>query len=909
MASDNAQKDLISNLAEALTLDREVQWDRLAKRALPADRDKLQNLRIISRVLRRRPTAGQTFGTAPTTSLDSRIGTLVRWAVKALVAIAAVEVTAALIVLAWSWESDFGEQGDASVIVAIALSELVASACLLLFGGGRERRTRALGLYCLLKATMSAHSILLSFLGNVPLQQLVPDYLLEGPRLFGYLLVPAYVFAPAFLWAFAAEWPRGRRRHHRLDRIARRMVPVSVAIGSGSWITCASAAEFARAGYGEARLDLIFDTALLILHLLAFAAAVVVALSPRSAMAGEARRVVLFSVGFAFFLGVWVVYNVGEAFTPGSWLSNFQWSPTLQAMAAMRVPGTILLWYSVMAARVPHARELVRASYTRPLTRPGLLGAAAAAAAVALVFLVASRPDRAARAIFADPLVQSLFATAGILLLVFFNHGRILSYLEARTLPAVADQRQALADAAAAMARAGRMTTVSRTVSRAAKSGGGSPAALLLAAGTRAEARELRDESARISPLPSNSAIVHLLEGVGGPLRVHPEHPMSTFPLLPPDEARWVEETESDMILPVPVAGMDGVGALVVGRRFDGRIVRGVDVPFLEALGSMAGLAAARLRLLDAGEAAPEPPPAQECPICRSLAGSGEAPVCECGPAYVATDVPQLLAGKFRLTRRLGTGGMGAVYLARDLRLERDIAIKTMVGTSALGLMQLKPEAWAMATVAHPAVAEIHGVESWRGRPFLVVEFLPGGTLADRLEQGPVPPAEAIPVISVLADALAALHEKGFLHGDIKPGNIGFTSRGSPKLLDFGLACTADDTAATGGTLRYVSPEALAGRPADEADDVWSLCVVLYEAVSGWHPFAGGSADQVAERIQCQSLVRASAPLAGPACEAVVAFAASVLAAPRSKRPTSAGAFAEALSAVRWNASASAREA
>ena len=159
-----------------------------------------------------------------------------------------------------------------------------------------------------------------------------------------------------------------------------------------------------------------------------------------------------------------------------------------------------------------------------------------------------------------------------------------------------------------------------------------------------------------------------------------------------------------------------------------------------------------------------------------------------------------------------------------------------------------------------------------------------GGTLADRLLQGAVPPTEAVPVIAVLADALAALREKGFLHGDIKPSNIGFTSGGSPKLLDFGLARTTDDGAAAGGTLRYVSPEALAGHPADEADDVWSLCVVLYEAVSGRHPFAGGSADEVAERIRHQGPVHDSAP-----------------AAPRPSRPPGAGEFAEALRAVRWD--------
>ena len=220
---------------------------------------------------------------------------------------------------------------------------------------------------------------------------------------------------------------------------------------------------------------------------------------------------------------------------------------------------------------------------------------------------------------------------------------------------------------------------------------------------------------------------------------------------------------------------------------------------------------------------------------------AGEPPGCACGSAYVATEVPKFLAGKFRLTRRLGAGGMGAVYLARDLRLERDVAIKILTARSLGRLVGLKPEAWAMSTVTHPGVAQIHGVESWRGRPFLVVEFLPGGTLEDRLRDGPIDPAEAVSVVARLAGALAALHEKGFLHGDIKPSNIGFTAEGSPKLLDFGLARAVDDAAIVGGTLPYLSPEVLAGRPAEEADDVWSLSVVLYEMVLGRHPFDGGA--------------------------------------------------------------------
>ena len=125
-----------------------------------------------------------------------------------------------------------------------------------------------------------------------------------------------------------------------------------------------------------------------------------------------------------------------------------------------------------------------------------------------------------------------------------------------------------------------------------------------------------------------------------------------------------------------------------------------------------------------------------------------------------------------------------------------------------------------MARVTHPAVAQIHGVESWRGRPFLVVEFLPGDTLADRLRDGPVPALQAVEVTTALAEGLAALHGTGYVHGDVKPSNIGFTADGAPKLLDFGLARVANDATVAGGTLRYLSPEVLDGRPADAADDV-----------------------------------------------------------------------------------------
>ena len=247
--------------------------------------------------------------------------------------------------------------------------------------------------------------------------------------------------------------------------------------------------------------------------------------------------------------------------------------------------------------------------------------------------------------------------------------------------------------------------------------------------------------------------------------------------------------------------------------------------------------------------------------------------------------------------QRLGCGGMGMVYLARDLRLERDVAVKTLKGMSVSRLMGLKPEAWVMATVTHPAVTQIHGIESWRGRPFLVVEFLAGGTLADRLRHGPLPAPEAVSVAETLADALTALHETEHLHGDVKPSNVGLTANGSPKLMGFGLARRTTDTVTRGGTLHYLSPEVLSGRPAEAADDVWSLCVILYEMVSGEHPFAGNGIDDVVNRIRRQRLARiAPSPAPAESRPDVIAFATTMLTAARSERPATAHAFGAALS-------------
>ena len=889
---DDVRGDLVAEVADALTQNQAVQWERCARLAAPSDRGALDNLRAIAPAVLGRDAPGD----APPAGPGSSWSALARRGTRVLGAIAALEVASALLLLPWFWGDYHREHGDVALFFTNHLVGFGATAFLLLVAGRREPRAQLLGLYCLLSATNASQLMLPAFLLDMPPPEMFAVFLRELParmQVFFLLHVPSYLFAPAVLWAFARECPRICRRT-RLDDFARRMVPVSVGIGFALWIACAAVIALSQAGVAGAPVSFALDASVLVQNLLALAAAAVVAARARTAPADEVRRIVIFSVGFLMHTGVAVAYNGAEVFRPGDWVSNFDRSPLIVGRELLRFPGLLLLWYSALAVRVFHPREVAQAC-RRVLVRPGLLEATGIAAAVALGLLVAGDPGRAVGAVITDPLALALFATAGVLVLAALGRGPILRRLNVWAYPETLDQRHVLAAATARLVRAEEAGAVHRTVVRAVRRGCGSAAALVAATGPGRHDEAFRAPEARIGPLPRRSAIVHMLESAGGTLRVHPGDASSFFQLLPEPEAAWVTEADADAIAPVPGPGGQLAGVLLVGPRFDGRPVRAADLPFLEALGAAAGLALGRLwAARPPGTPAPEAPPARECPVCRLLAAPGEAPGCGCGSAYVETDVPALLGGKFRLIRCLGAGGMGAVYLARDVRLQRSVAVKALAGTSASGLKALGLEAWVMAGVAHPGVAGIHGIESWRGRPFLLIEYLAGGTLADRLRSGPVPEGEAVHTAAMVADALAAFHDTGCLHGDVKPSNIGFTAGGSPKLLDFGLARGAG-SAAAGGTLRYASPEILSGRPAGEADDVWSLCVVLYEMVSGEHPFDGGSADEVARRIRRRRIARPGAAAGEGPPTPVIAFAAATLRGARSARPATARAFAAAL--------------
>ena len=219
---------------------------------------------------------------------------------------------------------------------------------------------------------------------------------------------------------------------------------------------------------------------------------------------------------------------------------------------------------------------------------------------------------------------------------------------------------------------------------------------------------------------------------------------------------------------------------------------------------------------------------------------------------------PYVIAGK------LGEGGMGEVYRARDARLNRDVAIKVLlpaVAADAERLARFRREAQTLASLNHPGIAQIHGLEDSASGPFLVMELVDGPTLADRIAAGAIPVEEAIAIARQMVDALEAAHERGIIHRDLKPANIKVCDDGTVKILDFGLAKALDPAAGSNpgsiansptitspamtqaglilGTAAYMSPEQAKGRVVDKRSDVWAFGCVLYEMLTGRRAFEG----------------------------------------------------------------------
>lgn len=203
-----------------------------------------------------------------------------------------------------------------------------------------------------------------------------------------------------------------------------------------------------------------------------------------------------------------------------------------------------------------------------------------------------------------------------------------------------------------------------------------------------------------------------------------------------------------------------------------------------------------------------------------------------------------LLVGRYELRRVLGYGGMAEVWDGWDHRLDRAVAVKMMhraVAAQPDTRRRFESEARAAARLSHPNIVAVHDFGEHDGTPFIVMERLPGQTLADVIAQGPLSPQRAGAVLADVLFALAAAHGAGVLHRDIKPGNILIAANGSMKVADFGIAKTAGDVQTMAGqvvgTMAYMSPERITGAPASVSDDLYAVGVMGYEALVGFRAF------------------------------------------------------------------------
>ncbi len=260
-----------------------------------------------------------------------------------------------------------------------------------------------------------------------------------------------------------------------------------------------------------------------------------------------------------------------------------------------------------------------------------------------------------------------------------------------------------------------------------------------------------------------------------------------------------------------------------------------------------------------------------ECGTDLSLSIDGPQVTKTIETPYLQFSPGTTLADRYEIISELGKGGMGEVYLAKDTNLKRNVAVKVLPQPFALNkerLARFEREARLLASLNHPNIAAIHGLEKSKGQQFLVMELAEGETLAEQIQKGPLPVDETLKICRQIAEGLESAHEKGIIHRDLKPANIKVTPEGKVKILDFGLAkafheepeeidlskspTLTDQMTQPGvilGTAAYMSPEQSKGKTIDKRIDIWAFGCILFECLTGKQPFHGDTATETLASI------------------------------------------------------------
>jgi predicted Ser/Thr protein kinase len=550
------------------------------------------------------------------------------------------------------------------------------------------------------------------------------------------------------------------------------------------------------------------------------------------------------------------------------------------------IAGSAIFAYAVVRHRMFNIRVLVRRSIQYALARGTLLVAMSLPVLGLAGYLYAHRQDSIAVVLTGTPAVYLLLILP--LGLVIRYRRRLLEALDRRYFREQYDARQLLLHVVSMVRGGSDMVGLSRValdeIDRALHP---KHASLWhIDVGNKAYHREfVRGETAKaVEALPATGALPALLGTDDDPLDLHSRATRPMVRRLPQAERDWLEQADAHLIVPMLIE-QRLAGLMVLGERKSEEPYGKEDRHLLRTVAAQLALTFdySRLKgspsLVWGSTNSPGRTPAlideiRSCPLCFRCYPS-EQTICELDqqPLVREEGVPRAIEDKYLVTRLLGRGGMGSVYMATQKRLNRPVAVKVLlshlVGSSSMR-SRFEREARIVARLRHPGIVTIHdfGVLA-AGHAYLVMEYLEGQTLRRTIGSGPQPLPKMLDLMRPIIDAVDSAHRAGVVHRDLKPENIMIvpdreTDTLSPRVLDFGLAKMTgpigDDEvtiAQSGhsvgivGTLMYIAPEILGGHHASAQSDQYSLGLIAYELLTGAHPF--GEAGDLASIVRCHT--------------------------------------------------------
>lgn len=912
-----SDRRLLESVADAVAAGEAVDWSNVERAAAEGrDADLLQQLKVVSAI-----GAGRRFDAPPVPGWWSRT-------VGAVVAVVLGIAIARLALLIVSFPATLCPTAWPNVVNACLFG---LGGVVLLAGGGRDRRLPALG------------GLFLA-IGSAFVTALMPSggHCLDNATAAALRPFQPEAFVTLMLWRFVQRFPIDTQKPTEA-RISGILVNASFGAGVvlfttgtlGSWSDWTMPAGlmspfelFDRYNPKSVYWPLLFATAAPAIPFLLW--------KVRRESYDNRRRVMIFVGGLAAGLTPFVVAVVATPFVPALSDASVRHHVgiALYAALALIVPVTA---YSVAMGRVMDLQFFVRTALKYALARHAVWAVSLGPIAYVGFDIYTNQQLTIAQYLQRSrPVGPFALSALGLVALTFRHH--LLRAIDRWFLVEPVDQSQALARLEQRCRMAGGLRDVTEALAVELSRTLRAPSVAVLL--VNEDGSELVPVEGTTGPIRRDSTLVEVLRSTRGDVPLDSRALESIERLLLPADREWLRDTGVQLLSPLISSSGTLLGVVAIGETSSGLPYA---APHFALTTAACGRVATQIenRRLSGGavdgarqscnrnERGPHwrDEPAVQCPAC-ALVWSPETRHCSCGATTVAAALPLLIQGKFRLERLLGAGGMGVVYLAVDMVLDRRVAIKTLPSFRSQRAGRLHREARTMARVLHPNLALIYGTEEWRGAPMLVVEYLDGGTLRDWICRGPVSCEDAIDLGIVLADVLDRVHRAGVLHRDVKPSNIGYTSDGRPKLLDFGLALLdrisdlrprtepfserlrealdrSTDPGATVtvaerlvGTPLYLAPEALAGAVPQPSFDLWGLALVLYEALAGRHPFAADDSATVLAAVERTAVpdIRHYRPTCPPGLAALLGKALSPSIA---RRPRSANVIRDELQRLR----------